>query len=150
MQETVKDIMSKKVIALLPSDTARDAAKLMSENDIGSLPVVSGGELKGIITDRDIILRCIAQNKSVDNMHVSDLMSTDIAFVTPNQTVHDAVSLMASEQVRRLPVVRNGFVDGMISLSDIARLHAGPEIASAISEISRKDFTIGTDRIITK
>lgn len=150
MQETVNDVMSKKVIALLPSDSVRDAAKLMSYNDIGSIPVVSGGELKGIITDRDIVIRCIAQNKSVDNMHVSELMSTDITFVTPDQTVHDAISLMASEQIRRLPVIRNGFIDGMISLSDIARLHAGPEIASAISEISRKDFTSDTNRIITK
>lgn len=150
MQETVNDVMSKKVIALLPSDSVRDAAKLMSYHNIGSIPVVSGGELKGIITDRDIVIRCIAQNKSVDNMHVSELMSTDITFVTPDQTVHDAISLMASEQIRRLPVIRNGFIDGMISLSDIARLHAGPEIASAISEISRKDFTSDTDRIITK
>lgn len=150
MQETVNDVMSKKVIALLPSDSVRDAAKLMSYHNIGSIPVVSGGELKGIITDRDIVIRCIAQNKSVDNMHVSELMSTDITFVTPDQTVHDAISLMASEQIRRLPVIRNGFIDGMISLSDIARLHAGPEIASAISEISRKDFTSDTNRIITK
>ena len=150
MQETVNDIMSKKVIALLPSNTAREAAKLMSDNDIGSIPVVSSGELKGIITDRDIVTRCIAQNKSVDHMKVSDLMSTDIAYVTPDQTVHDAVSLMSSEQVRRLPVIRNGFVDGMISLSDIARLHAGPEIATAISDISKSDIDSSINNIVTK
>lgn len=140
MQETVNDIMTKNVIALLPSDTIEEAAKLMSENDIGSLPIVSGGELKGMITDRDIVLRCVAKGKTASEVRVSDLMSTDIAFVTPNQTVHDAVNLMSSEQVRRLPVINNGYVDGMISLADIARLHAGPEIASAISEISESKF----------
>lgn len=140
MQETVNDIMTKNVIALLPSDTVEEAAKLMSENDIGSLPVVSGGELKGMVTDRDIVLRCVATGKSPSKVKVSDLMSTDISFVTPNQTVHDAVNLMASEQVRRLPVINNGYVDGMISLADIARIHAGPEIANAISEISESSF----------
>lgn len=140
MQEKVNDIMSKNVIALLPSDTVEEAAKLMSENDIGSLPIVSGGELKGMITDRDIVLRCVATGKSPSKVKVSDLMSTDIAFVTPNQTVHDAVNLMASEQVRRLPVINNGYVDGMISLADIARIHAGPEVANAISEISESMF----------
>ena len=140
MQETVNDIMIKNVIALLPSDTIEEAAKLMSENDIGSLPVVSGGELKGMITDRDIVLRCVAAGKAASEVRVSDLMSTDIAFVTPNQTVHDAINVMSSEQVRRLPVINNGYVDGMISLADIARVHAGPEIASAISEISESNF----------
>ena len=65
-------------------------------------------------------------------------MTTDVAFVTPENSVHDAVSLMAAERVRRLPVVNNGFVDGMVSLADIARIHSGPEIASALTEISKK------------
>lgn len=140
MQETVKDVMTKNVIALLPSDTVEEAAKLMSDNDIGSIPVISGGELKGILTDRDIVLRCVANGKCPSRVKVSDLMTTDISFITPDQTVHDAINLMAAEKVRRLPVINNGYVDGMISLADIARLHAGPEIARAISEISESDI----------
>lgn len=140
MQETVKDVMTKNVIALLPSDTVEEAAKLMSDNDIGSIPVISGGELKGILTDRDIVLRCVANGKSPSKVKVSDLMTTDISFITPDQTVHDAINIMAAEKVRRLPVINNGYVDGMISLADIARLHAGPEIARAISEISESDI----------
>ncbi len=138
MQETVKDIMSKDVVAGMPNDSAEVAAKLMSEYDIGSIPVIAGGELKGLLTDRDIVVRCISKGKSANSTKVSDLMTTDVAFVTPENSVHDAVSLMAAERVRRLPVVNNGFVDGMVSLADIARIHSGPEIASALTEISKK------------
>ena len=112
MQETVKDIMSKDVVAVMPNDSAEVAAKLMSEYDIGSIPVIAGGELKGLLTDRDIVVRCISKGKSANSTKVSDLMTTD--------------------------VVNNGFVDGMVSLADIARIHSGPEIASALTEISKK------------
>ena len=136
MQETVKDVMSKNIIAVLPSDTIQEVARLMQENNIGAVPVVSGGELKGILTDRDIVLGCVAQGKAPHEVKAASLMTREVAYVTPNQTVHDAVQMMASEQVRRLPVVRDGYIDGIVSLADIARRHAGPEIAEAISEIS--------------
>ena len=136
MQETVKDVMSKNIIAVLPSDTIQEVARLMQENNIGAVPVVSGGELKGILTDRDIVLGCVAQGKDPHDVKASSLMTREVAYVTPNQTVHDAVQMMASEQVRRLPVIRDGYIDGIVSLADIARRHAGPEIAEAISEIS--------------
>jgi CBS domain-containing protein len=136
LQETVKDVMSKNIIAVLPSDTAQEAARLMKENNIGAVPVVSGGELKGILTDRDIVLGCVAQGKDPNAVKASDMMTREVAYITPEQTVHDAVQMMAAEQVRRLPVLREGYIDGMVSLADIARRHAGPEIAEAISEIS--------------
>ncbi len=139
MEETVRDIMSKNIVAVMPNDTAEVAAKLMSDYDIGSLPVISGGHLKGLLTDRDIVTRCISEGKSANSTKVGDLMSTNVAFVTPEQSVHDAISMMASERVRRLPVVKEGFVDGMVSLADIARIHSGPEIASALTEISKMD-----------
>ena len=65
MQETVNDVMSKKVVAVLPGDTLEEAARLMKEHDVGVLPVVSGGELKGLVTDRDIVLQCVAAGKPV-------------------------------------------------------------------------------------
>lgn len=136
MQETVKDVMSKNIIAVLPSDTAQEAARLMQENNIGAVPVVSGGELRGILTDRDIVLGCVARGKDPNAVKASDMMTQEVAYVTPDQTVHDAVQMMAAEQVRRLPVIREGYIDGIVSLADIARRHAGPEIAEAISEIS--------------
>ena len=143
MQETVKDIMSREIVAVLPGDTAEAAARRMQQHDVGSRPVVSGGELKGILTDRDIVIRCVAAGKQPDSVKASELMTRDVAFVTPDQTVHDAVRMMAAEQVRRLPVVSNGFIDGMVSLADIARRHAGPEIAEAISDISASAYGPG-------
>ncbi|MDQ5983169.1 MAG: CBS domain-containing protein [Eubacteriales bacterium SKADARSKE-1] len=136
MQEIVKDIMSEDIVAVLPSDTAREAAVLMNENNIGSVPVVLDRKLQGILTDRDIVVRCIAKGRSVDSTKVSDLMSTDIVVVKPEDTVSDAVNLMAEERVRRLPVVKDGIINGFVSLADIARHHSGPETAEAISEIS--------------
>ncbi len=136
MQETVRDIMSKNVVAVLPNDTAEDAAKLMSENDIGSVPVIASGKLEGLLTDRDIVIRCVSKGKTANSTKVSELMTPEVAFVTPEQSVHEAVSMMAAERVRRLPVVKDGIVDGMVSLADIARIHSGPEIASALTEIS--------------
>ncbi len=136
----VKDLMSTNIIAVLPSDSVMEAAVLMSENHIGALPVVSAGEVKGMITDRDIILRCVSKNKDVKNVKASEIMSNDIAFVTPEQSINDAAEIMAQEQVRRLPVLNEGYIDGMISLADIARQGADPEIAKTICEISKSNI----------
>ena len=137
MERKVKDIMSSNIIAVLPSDNIFEAAKLMDKHKIGAVPVVSAGELKGMITDRDIVLRCIAKDKDVKSVKASDLMSTDLVFLTPEQTVRDATQMMSDNQIRRLPVVDNGHIDGMVSLADIAKLGPDAEIAQAICEISK-------------
>lgn len=134
--ETVRDIMTKDIVSILPSDTVEDAAQIMAQNDIGSVPVVYEGELKGLLTDRDIVLRCVSRGKSAKEMKVSDLMTTDIAFLTPDQTLYDAANIMAKKRVRRLPVLNKGYIDGMVSLADIARFHKDAEIASALCEVS--------------
>lgn len=136
MQDIVKDIMTKEILAVLPDNTVEEAAVLMYENDIGSVPVVFEGKIKGILTDRDIVVRCIAKGKETSKTKVFEVMSNNVTSLSPEQTVHDAITLMAKEKVRRLPVTKNGVIDGMVSLADIARIHSGPEIASAISEIS--------------
>lgn len=136
MQETVNDVMSKKIVAVLPGDTVQEAARLMKEHDIGAVPVVSGGELKGLLTDRDIVLQCVAAGKNPAQIKACEMMTRDVVIVSPGQTVSEAARLMGKEQIRRLPVIRDGVLDGIISMADIARRHAGPEVASAISEIS--------------
>lgn len=132
----IGDIMSKNVISVAPTDNAMHAAKLMSDHNIGAVPVVQDNQVKGMLTDRDIVLRCVAQGKDYKTVPVSDIMTSGAAFVSSSQPVSDAVELMSSEQVRRLPVVDNGKITGMLSLADIARLRNEPEIAKAISEIS--------------
>ena len=135
MKEKVKDIMSKKVISVTPSDSIRCAAKLMQENNIGSVPVVSGGQVKGMLTDRDIILRCVAFGKNPEQVKAEDIMTSHVAYVSSNQSAEDAVNLMAAEQVRRLPVVDDGAIQGMVSFCDVARAHE-PDVGQAIEEIS--------------
>lgn len=137
MQEKIKDIMSTKIVSVMPSTTAQDAAKLMQQNNIGSVPVVSAGEIKGILTDRDIILRCVAFGKDPAQVRAEDIMTSHVACLTPDQSVHDAVDMMATEQVRRLPVVDGGVIQGIVSFSDVARHHTGPEVAGAIGQISQ-------------
>lgn len=140
MKKKVKDLMSNKIIAVLPSDSVMEVAFLMSEHHIGAVPVVSAGEIKGMVTDRDIVLRCVAQNKNTKDIKASEIMSDNIAFVTPDQSINDAAEIMANEQIRRLPVLTDGYISGIISLADIARQGAEPEIAKAICEISRSNI----------
>ena len=94
MQETVNDVMSKKVVAVLPGDTLEEAARLMKEHDVGVLPVVSGGELKGLVTDRDIVLQCVAAGKEPSQVKAYQIMTKDVVSVSPGHTVSEAARLM--------------------------------------------------------
>lgn len=132
----VKDVMSTRVITVTQENTAQDAANLMKSNNIGAVPVINGSNVCGILTDRDIVLRCVAAGKTPAQCKVSEVMSSSTACVTPTQSISDAISLMASEQVRRLPVLENGSLTGIVSLADIARIRRSPEVANALCEIS--------------
>ena len=118
--------MSREIVAVLPGIRRRRRRGSCSSTTSALCPSSPEENSKGILTDRDIVIRCVAAGKQPDSVKASELMTRDVAFVTPDQTVHDAVRMMAAEQVRRLPVVSNGFIDGMVSLADIARRHAGP------------------------
>lgn len=132
----VKDLMSTDLVTVTPQDTVASAAKLMSQYNIGALPVVTDQNLCGILTDRDIVTRCLAQGDTATACKVGDIMSASAACVMPRQALDDAIHLMSKEQVRRLPVLDNGKLAGMISLADIARSRATSETAEALSEIS--------------
>ncbi len=132
----VRDIMTTRIVSVEPSSTVKDAAALMTRHNIGVVPVVESGSVRGMLTDRDIVLRCVAENKNPGNLKVADICSQGAVSVRPDEDVADAVHLMSAEQVRRLPVVENGRVVGMLSFADIAREKTGMEVAEAISEIS--------------
>lgn len=135
MDKCVKDVMSKDIIAVLPSDTAAEAARLMKEHNIGVIPVVSAGKIQGMITDRDIALRCVAGSKDATKTKASDIMTTQIATVSPDQSVNDAINTMSQSHVSRLPVVNSGCIDGIISFADVAKCGCNDmEIAKALCE----------------
>lgn len=134
----VKDCMNPHVIAVSPEETVAVAARLMARHNVGALPVRAvDGSLCGIVTDRDMILRCVALNRPAEETSVSRVMTTRVTCVTPNTSLTKAADCMAKEQVRRLPVVEGRKLVGMVSLGDLShREDYTMEAAEALSEIT--------------
>ncbi len=134
----VKDLMHTSVVTVEPSSTASLAARLLSRHNVGALPVCgSDRRLRGVVTDRDIVLRCIAAEDDPAQTPVRDIMTRYPATLSPGDDCREATRLMADKQVRRLPVVDNGKLVGILSLSDLARSHRfDMEAAQALCEIS--------------
>ena len=134
----VKEVMSRRIIAISPEETVAVAARLLSQHNIGALPVCSrDGRLRGMVTDRDIVLRCVAPEADPKSVPVKEIMSRRLAAVEPGDDVRQAAQLMARRQIRRLPVVADGKVVGIVSLGDLA--HCGRyemEISRALTDIS--------------
>ena len=130
--------MNTSVVSVEPESSAALAARLISRHDIGALPVCgSDGRLRGMVTDRDIVLRCVAAEEDPARMQVRDIMTRSCATVAPEDDCRAATRLMSEQQVRRLPVVSQGKLVGMIALSDLARSRRfDMEAAQALCEIS--------------
>ncbi len=120
MAKTVRDMMTKSVQSLGPSDPVIQAARLMKDLDVGSIPVVEHGQVCGIITDRDIVLRVVATGGDANSRSIRDVMTDRIVVAAPDWDLAKAAKTMADEQVRRLPVVENGQLVGMLALGDVA------------------------------
>jgi len=115
-----------------------EIAKIMKQNDIGAVPVLQNGNLVGIITDRDIVVRVLADNKDVNTTTAEQIMTVDPVSIEDNSDVDRATELMGEYQIKRLPVMRNGKLVGMLSLGDIAieNIHID-EAGEALSGISQ-------------
>jgi CBS domain-containing protein len=110
-----------------------DAARLMLTEDVGSLPVVDGDALVGMITDRDLVLHVLAKDLDPHEVAISDVCSENPVIATPDESLDDALHRMASQQVRRLPVVRDGRLVGILAQADVART-ATPESTGRLVE----------------
>ena len=134
----VRDLMNPSVVSIEPTSSAALAARLISRHNVGALPVCSQDRrLRGVVTDRDIVLRCVAAEEDPAQTMVRDIMTRNCATVAPGDDCREASRVMSVQQVRRLPVVEDGKVVGMISLGDLARSHRyDMEAAQALSEIS--------------
>ncbi len=115
----VKQIMTTDVSTVAPTDTVTKAASLMGQLDVGSIPVIDNSRVVGIITDRDIVLRGVANGKGA-NQHISEVMTTNVKFATPDMDVHTVADIMAENQIRRLPVVENDKLVGIVAIGDLA------------------------------
>lgn len=116
----VKDIMSTEVATISAEETIEQAAKLMEMFNVGSIPVCDYDHVIGIITDRDIAMRAVAHGQNIRRQRVRDVMSINPVVGTPDMDVHEAAGLMSRRQVRRLPIVQNGSLVGIVALGDIS------------------------------
>ena len=116
----IKDIMSKSVVSVHPNESIEVAARTMTQYNIGILPVCVNGKLCGVVTDRDIVTRCLAANRQPSNTQVRQVMTQQVTTAEPNLEIGAAAHLMGRKQIRRLPVVENGKLCGMVSLGDMA------------------------------
>ena len=135
---TISDIMTERVISIGEDEPVIAAARLLKRNNIGALPVRSDkGKLKGIITDRDIVLRCVAAEADPKETRVSEIMSRNLVTASPFDSAREVTARMGECQVRRIPVTDNGILVGIVALGDVARSSDfDMEAAEALSEIS--------------
>ncbi len=117
----VKDIMTTDVMTCKETDTLSDCTAMMKEFNIGAIPVMDdGGHLVGIITDRDIAVRAVAKGVDPDEAYIGDFMTPSPVTIEPKINIEDAADIMASNQIRRLPVVDDGKLVGIVSIGDLA------------------------------
>ena len=134
----MREIMTDSVIKIDPEETVAVAARTLTHYNIGALPVCGkDGKLCGVVTDRDLVTRCMATDKTPETTRVRDVMTGQVVSASPEMDTGVAAHLMGRQQIRRLPVVENGRLCGMVSLGDLAvREQSNPDAADALGDIS--------------
>ena len=141
----LKEIMTQTVVKVHPQESVAVAARLLTHYNIGALPVCGNdGKLCGLLTDRDVVTRCMAAGRLPENTKVQEIMTNRLVTASPDMEVNAAAHLMGREQVRRLPVLENGKLCGMVSLGDLAIqgetvYDAGDALAEISENLSRRD-----------
>ena len=119
MAKSIKDAMTTKPVSLPASSTVADAAQQMRDLDIGDVLIEEGGRLAGIVTDRDLVVRAIAEGRAPTTT-LGDIVSSEVVCITPTDTADDAIRIMREHALRRVPVIENGKPVGIVSLGDLA------------------------------
>jgi CBS domain-containing protein len=140
MNQTLGDVMTRDPVALRASASLSEAARLMALHEIGDVIVLDDdtGSLCGVVTDRDIVVRALAVDNDPGTTPLGSMCSREVVCLTPSDTVDDAVSLMRTHAIRRLPVVADGRPVGVVSLGDLAQER---DPSSALADISRAPAT---------
>jgi CBS domain-containing protein len=137
MAHTVQAVMTKSPTTVTPDTPATEAARIMKTEDTGIVPIVDGDRLGGVITDRDLTLRILAEGKSPDTK-VGELASSDLVTIDPQQSLEEAARLMAEHQIRRLPVVEeDGRLVGILAQKDLAEAGHDTLTGEVVERISR-------------
>lgn len=140
----VREIMTQPAIHISPTESVEVAARTLTHYNIGILPVCNAaGEVCGLVTDRDLVTRCMASGRTPAQTAVRDIMTNRVLSVQPDMDTGVAAHLMGRQQVRRLPVVENGRLCGMVSLGDLARREDSVmDAADALSDITENISSI--------
>jgi len=137
MHKSIQEAMTPNPTTVEPTTTVQEAAKSMKSEDIGSLPIVDGDQLVGVITDRDLAIRVVAEGRGTDTT-VGEIASKDVVTVDPQQSIDEAAKLMAEHQVRRLPVVEeDGRLVGILAQADVAQTGHDALTGQTVQQISQ-------------
>ncbi len=128
----IRDVMTKNVVSIDENDSVKVAAEIMAKNRVGSLIVRSEFGPIGIITESDIIKKAVSKNTNIETTKASEIMNTPMIFAAPEQNIIDAASIMITNRIRRLPVIRDNKIVGIITHTDIVR--ASPAMVSLLGE----------------
>ena len=137
MAKSVRDAMTEDPHSIGASAAVVEAARLMREEDVGSLPITEDEALVGMITDRDITMRVVAEAADPQRTSVGDICSRDLISVAPDNDLEEALQLMARHQVRRLPVVENGRLVGIVAQADVALRENETKTGALVEAISK-------------
>ena len=133
----IRDVMTPNPKCVTEKDNVRDAARIMKDQDTGVVPVVDGKKIIGLITDRDIIIRGLAEGKDLQNASVNDFMTRKVQSVREDANLNEVLDLMSKAEIRRVPVVNsNDELVGIVSIGDIARSGRDKKVGQAVEDIS--------------
>jgi CBS domain-containing protein len=133
----IRDLMTENPSSCERSTSVLDAAKVMAREDVGPVPVVEGGRLVGLVTDRDLVVRVLAEGRDPQSTTVGEIASIDMVTVSPDDGLDDALKLLARHQVRRLPVVEDDRLVGIVAQADIARHAEEVQTGEVVEQISK-------------
>jgi CBS domain-containing protein len=138
MTQTIRDVMTSNPCTIDADKSVAYAAKMMRDEDVGLAPIVEGDKLIGMLTDRDIATRVVAEGRSPDQVKVRDVASKQLVTIDPQQDLDEALRMMAKHQVRRLPVVEeDGRLVGVVAQADIAREGDDSQTGQLVEKISQ-------------
>jgi CBS domain-containing protein len=138
MPKTVREVMTSKLCSIDVDKPVAYAAKMMRDEDVGMAPIVEGDRLVGVLTDRDIAVRVVAEGRDPEQVKVTEVASSDLVTLDPQQDLDEALRLMARHQVRRLPVVEeDGRLVGVVAQADVAQQADEQRTGEVVEQISR-------------
>ena len=134
---SIRDLMTSNPASCPPSATVLDAAKTMAQEDVGPVPIVEGERLVGIVTDRDLVVRVLAEGRDPRSTTVGEIASSDLVTVSPDTDLNEALNLMSESQVRRLLVSEGDRLVGIVAQADVARAVDEEKAGEVVQDISQ-------------